>query len=95
MTVLRDGDVRGPILDPGPRRMFGNPVYYRGALALHALRARIGDDAFFALLRTWAHRHRFGSVTTEDFVALAEDTAGRPLDHFFDAWLSRRLLPPP
>ncbi len=95
MTLLRDGDVQGPILDPGPRRMFDNPVYFRGALTLHALRGQMGDDAFFALLRTWADQHRFGSVTTDDFVALAEDLAGQPLNHFFDTWLSRRRLPPP
>ena len=46
--------------DPGPRDMFDDRVYKRGALTLHALRGAIGDDKFFALLRDWTGRHRHG-----------------------------------
>ena len=51
--------------------MFDERVYKRGALALHALRRRIGDERFFALLRDWTARHRHATVTTAQFVELA------------------------
>ena len=38
------------------------------------------------------HQHR--SVTTADFVALAEQLAGASLDELFEAWLYERPLPP-
>jgi aminopeptidase N len=58
-------------------------------MTLQALRARIGDATFFALLREWCARNRHGNVTTADFVALAEELSGRQLDTFFDVWLYR------
>ena len=73
--------------------MFDDRVYKRGALLLHALRLSVGDETFFALLRTWIEKHRFGSVTSEMFETLAERVAGRPLADLFDAWLRQRALP--
>lgn len=57
--------------DPGPELMFDDRVYKRGALALHALRLAIGDDAFFDLLREWLSRHRHGVVRSADFERMA------------------------
>lgn len=82
------------LADPGVGSLFDERVYKRGALTLHALRGRVGDAVFFALLRDWAVRHRHGSVTTEQFVALAGEHAGADLSGLFDAWLHRRPLPP-
>jgi aminopeptidase N len=56
-------------------------------MTLQALRIRLGDATFFALLRAWYARNRGGNVTTADFVALAEEISGRKLDRFFDAWI--------
>ncbi|TDC49512.1 M1 family peptidase [Actinomadura sp. KC345] len=81
------------LADPGPRHLFDDYLYKRGALALHALRRATGDDAFFRTLRAWTAGHRHGSVTTEEFTALAARHAGRPLDDLFSAWLYRRPLP--
>lgn len=76
-----------PIGDPGPERLFYGQVYERGAMTLHALRHRIGDDTFFTLLRRWASRNRNGHGTTPEFIALAERLSGQQLDELFDAWL--------
>ena len=73
----------------GPEVLFTSPPYERGAMTLQALRAKIGDLAFFAVLREWCARHRHGNVTTADFVALAEELSGRRLEAFFDVWLYR------
>jgi len=74
--------------------MFDDRVYKRGALTLHALRLELGDEPFFALLRRWARDYQHGTVMTEDFVELAEQTAGRPLADLFDRWLVDVTLPP-
>jgi aminopeptidase N len=74
--------------------MFDERVYKRGGLTLHALRAEIGDPAFFALLKSWAEEYRHGLVTTEAFVVAAEAHAGRSLSAFFTRWLYTPALPP-
>lgn len=77
--------------DPGPHELFDRTVYDRGAMTLHALRKRIGDDAFFAVLREWA---KPGDVrTTADFIELAESTSGRELDELFQVWLYTNTKP--
>jgi aminopeptidase N len=78
---------------PGPSHLFDDWVYKRGALTLHALRLRMGDDAFFLLLRRWASSHRHGSVESRNFESMAEAIATEPLDEFFTAWLRRPALP--
>ncbi|GII53960.1 metallopeptidase [Planotetraspora thailandica] len=79
--------------DPGPEDMFGNVPYNRGAMTLHALRGKIGDTAFFALLKQWATSHRYGNATTADFIAAAEKASGKDLTNFFDVWLFQKGKP--
>ena len=67
--------------------MFDGTIYDRGGMTLEALRERVGDAVFFRILRTWAQEHRFGNVTTPQFIALAEREAGQSLQRFFDVWL--------
>ena len=77
-----------PSGDPGdPAHLFTTSVYARGALALHALRVKIGDQAFFRLLRDWVAEHRYGNGTIAQFAALAERLSGQRLDNFFTVWL--------
>ena len=74
--------------------MFDNfAVYLRGAATLQALRAKVGDDVFFGILRDWAAEHRWGNVTTADFIALAERDTGLDLGPFFDVWLYQPTKP--
>ena len=68
-------------------------MYERGALTLHVLRRTVGDDAFFAMLRTWVDRYGGGSATTADFEALAEELSGAELAPMFDAWLRAEGIP--
>ena len=82
------------LADPGPQDMFDDRVYKRGALALHALRRRIGDDSFFALLREWTSRYRHASVVTDDFIALAAQYTEDSLRPLWAAWLYSAEVPP-
>ena len=81
------------LADPGRALMFDDRVYKRGALLLHALRLTMGDASFFVLLREWVARHRYGSVATVDFIALAEEVAERRLGELFTIWLHGGALP--
>jgi aminopeptidase N len=82
-----------PIGDPGPLNLFATQVYNRGAGTLHALRGKIGDDAFFAATREWIERYNDSTATTEDFIALYEEVSGQDLTEFFDIWLFRPEKP--
>ncbi len=75
------------VADPGPLGLFLSPVYDRGAATLHALRVKIGDDAFFELAQTWVERFGGGTASTQDFAGLAEEVSGQDLDAFFEAWV--------
>jgi aminopeptidase N len=75
------------VADPQRDTMFASAVYRRGAMTLQALRTKIGDDAFFRILRTWAASHRHGNGTTAQFMALSEQVSGRDLSDFFRVWL--------
>ncbi|WP_228636874.1 M1 family metallopeptidase [Microtetraspora sp. AC03309] len=73
--------------------LFNDSVYTRGAMTLHALRKEIGDDAFFTLIKKWAATYKYGNVTTDEFIAMAEKTSGKKLGPLFDAWLFQPTRP--
>jgi len=79
--------------NPTARDLFNPGVYQRGALTLHALRLKVGDEAFFKTLRTYYNRYQYGNATTEDFIAVAEEVSGQDLGDFFDAWLHDPIMP--
>ncbi|MCV7077078.1 M1 family metallopeptidase [Mycobacterium szulgai] len=90
---LRDKPQDLVLADPGPRNMFDDRVYKRGALTLHTLRAQLGDENFFALLKEWTERYRYGTVVTEDFTALASTYCDESLRPLWDAWLYSTEVP--
>jgi aminopeptidase N len=73
--------------DPGRDHIFDWTVYERGAMTLQALRKKIGDKAFFTLIRRWADQHRYGNVTTAAFIKAAEQVSHQNLHAFFTAWV--------
>ncbi|MFF4773904.1 M1 family metallopeptidase [Microtetraspora fusca] len=82
-----------PPAKPRPEDLFNDAVYTRGALALHALRQKIGDTAFFTLIRKWTATYKYGNATTAEFIAMAEQTSGKELGPLFDAWLFQPTRP--
>lgn len=70
---------------PGPGS-YADAVYSKGMLGFAALRAEIGDEVFFAALRDYADRERFGIATPADLRAAFERAAGRDLSAFWHAW---------
>jgi aminopeptidase N len=90
--AAKPADLR--LSNPGVARMFDERVYKRGALTLHALRHELSDEVFFMLVKAWAAEYRHSTVTTAQFIAMAELFAGRSLREFFAAWLDSPWLPP-
>ena len=78
-----------------PALLFNGTVYYRGGMTLQALREKIGDLAFFQLLRDWATQNRYATVTTAQFIAFAEKESGRDLTQFFKVWIFQAEKPAP
>jgi len=78
---------------PTPDRLLNPGVYRRGALTLHALRLRVGDETFFRILRMYTGCYRHTNAGTEDFIAVAEEVSGEQLDEFFDGWLYADEVP--
>ena len=83
------------VADPGPFGLFLAPIYDRGAATLHALRLKVGDEAFFAGARQWLERYNDSTGTTEDFQAVYEKVSGQDLDAFFDEWVRTPEKPTP
>ena len=81
------------LADPGPRDMFDDRVYKRGALTLHALRCRLGDRSFFVLLKDWTSRYRHSTAYTDDFTGLAAGYTDESLQPLWQAWLYSKALP--
>lgn len=78
-----------------PDDVFGrasNP-YAKGASVLHMLRQRVGDGAFFAILREHVDRNRQRSVETDEFRRIAEEISGESLELFFHQWTRRPGIP--
>lgn len=86
-TAGSGADLDLPPADPGAEELFATTVYWRGAMALQALREEVGDDAFFTILRRWVEDHGGSTASTEDLVALAEEVSGQELDPLFDRWV--------
>lgn len=63
--------------------------YEKGGWFLHMLRQRIGDPAFYQLLKNYYQRYQYSNALTADFRAVAESISGQDLRGFFQQWLYR------
>ncbi|GAA3037749.1 aminopeptidase N [Streptomyces olivoverticillatus] len=79
--------------DPGADNQFHNAVYNRGAIALQALRNKVGDKTFFTILKQWQSENKYGNGSVQDFVKFSERVSGKPLQKLFDTWLFTTTKP--
>jgi len=75
------------------KNLFAVSTYVRGAMALEALRIKVGTRPMLRTLRRWAGEHRYASADIEDFIALAEQVSGENLGPLFQRWLYKRGKP--
>jgi len=104
------GQAAGPIVDRWYARLQHEPArgltateaaqlfdassYDRGALTLHALRRKVGDDVFRNILRTYVARFSGRSVRAADFLNVAGELGGPAALEAMQPWLSGPDLPP-
>ena len=69
-------------------QLFGSQSYTRGAMTYEALRAAIGDPAFFELIKQWQTTYTGQTRIWTDLFAMAAQISGRDLDAFFDDWIN-------
>jgi len=79
--------------DPEQPFTKGDDVYGKGALVLHMLRTRLGDEVFNKAMRLYIDRFKFGNAETDDFRKVFEEVSGQSLERFFDQWVKRPGLP--
>jgi len=69
-------------------RMFDTRLTYRkAAWVLNMLRVHVGDESFFAGLRSYLAEYAYSTASTEDFRRTMEAVSGKPLGTFFDQWV--------
>jgi len=75
-----------PLNHPPPEYLFELNIYFQGAVAVHALRLEMGDEAFFNGLRQYFQRFGGKTASDADFRAVMEESAGRSLETYFSEW---------
>ncbi|WP_293786832.1 aminopeptidase N, partial [uncultured Aeromicrobium sp.] len=66
---------------------FDGITYAKGASALKQLVAWVGEDDFFAGLRTYFRKHAYGNTQLRDLLAELEAASGRELTSWAQEWL--------
>jgi aminopeptidase N len=69
--------------------MFDSHSYAKGGRILHMLRTYVGDDAFFASLKSYLKTNAFGNTEIGDLRKAFEKVTGEDLNWFFDQWFFR------
>lgn len=88
---LREG--AGPPGDFDPDMFGDGNIYYGPALMWHELRERIGDDAFFDMVRAWPAAQENGTADREEYWTWVEKETGEELTSFFEDWLLGETTP--
>ncbi|WP_378172673.1 M1 family metallopeptidase [Aquimarina sp. SS2-1] len=78
------------LLDPKASSL---TFYQRGAWALHALKNIIGDANFKLTITNYLEKHKFGNVTTSDFMKIAGQVSGQDLSDYQKIWLEAIAFP--
>ncbi|HEY5335194.1 MAG TPA: aminopeptidase N, partial [Mycobacteriales bacterium] len=66
---------------------FDGITYAKGASVLKQLVAWVGQEEFFAGLRSYFQRHAYGNTSLSDLLAALEESSGRDLSSWSAEWL--------
>lgn len=86
LTELSNEGKGEPLIKNGASSL---TYYQKGAWALHILRERIGDLVFKQAIQNFLTKHRFSSVTTNDFLKEIQLLTDDDLQWFKDDWLNQ------
>ena len=104
MRQMRDWSLRysdqGPIYlgyrlghVKGESQIFRALVYNKAAVVLHMLRRLLGDEAFFAGLRSFYQEFKYRKASSDDLRRSMEAASGVPLESFFEQWIYGSAIP--
>jgi len=82
----RDEVVGRPVAEFSEEQ-YGPIVYVKGPLFFHYLRQQVGDETFFAILRTYFQHYRYGIATPEGFLAVANQVSGQDITPLYEKWI--------
>ena len=73
----------------------GRLSYSKGAMVLHMLRFKLGDDIFFQSIKNYLNDEnlKFSYAKTEDLIHHCEMVSGIDLSKFFDQWIYKEGYP--
>ncbi|MFN5372615.1 MAG: M1 family aminopeptidase [Bacteroidia bacterium] len=73
----------------------GRLSYYKGAMILHMLRKKLGDNVFFEGMRNYLNRLdlRYNYANTEQFRETMQEASGINLQRYFDEWYAGEGYP--
>lgn len=67
-------------------QMFDGHSYNKGGRILHMLRNYLGDEAFFASIKHYLHKHEFKPAESHELRIAFEEVCGEDLNWFFNQW---------
>lgn len=67
--------------------------YDKGGWVLHMLRLELGDSIFKACIKNYLNTHAYSYASSEDLLAIVNQTSGRDLTWFFNQWVFRPGIP--
>lgn len=67
----------------------GRLSYNKGAMVLHMLRKKVGDNIFYQGLQEYLNHpdHAYGYAKTEDLLSIMNASSNQDLSEFFDDWV--------
>jgi aminopeptidase N len=86
-THRADGGYQ-PVVPVPANLTYSSTVYDKGGLMAHALRSYLGDSVFFPALRRYFEAYRYGNATAEQFREALERHGQRPLETFWEGWIT-------
>ncbi|WP_121254294.1 M1 family metallopeptidase [Nocardioides ferulae] len=85
--------LHGPPGDFDPDSFGESNVYFGGGMLWHAVRQRVGDDAFWDAASGWPASRDNGHAGRDELIAWWEERTGESLRDLFDAWLTSPTSP--
>ena len=67
----------------------------KGTFALHQLRLWLGNEVFLKVMREAYERYNEENITTDEFIAVADEVSGKATGPFLRQWIGRKGLPAP
>ena len=73
--------------------MYGSAAYDGGALVYYRLEDEIGAENFARFIRSLTERYAYDTISTADWIAVANEISGKDLTELIESWLTYETLP--